>query len=118
MNSTELLKGCKVLLLITNGYHEHEFWYPYYRFLEEGAEVIVAGPHKGTVYGEGIHGKDGLKAEVEYSVEEAAVMDFDVLYLPGGIFSPLELRAHRPSLELVRKAVADGKVTEIGRAHV
>jgi protease I len=105
------LEGCKVLMLIADGYHEHELWFPYYRFLEEGAQVFVAGPNKGIVYGEGRNGKDGLKAEVAYSVEEAAQMDFDVLYLPGGIFSPLELRAHRPALELVKKAVNDGKVT-------
>jgi hypothetical protein len=26
------LKGCRVAIVIANGYHEHEFWFPYYRF--------------------------------------------------------------------------------------
>lgn len=99
------LKGCRVVIVIADGYHEHEFWFPYYRFKEEGAEVIVAGPETGTVYGEGRNGKDGLPAQVVYTIEEAAEMDFDVLYLPGGIFSPLKLRAHPPTLELVRRAM-------------
>ena len=99
------LKGRKVLIIIADGYHEHEFWFPYYRFREEGAEVIVAGPEVGTVYGEGRHGKDGLLAEVTHSVDQVANMTPDVLYLPGGIFSPLRLRAHKPTLDLVRSAM-------------
>jgi protease I len=99
------LKGRRIAIIIADGYHEHEFWFPYYRFREEGAEVIVAGPEPGVVYGEGRHGKDGLPAKVTHSVEQAADMDLDVLYLPGGIFSPLTLRAHRPTLDLVRRAM-------------
>jgi protease I len=101
------LKGRKICIIIANGYHEHEFWFPYYRFKEEGAEIIVAGPKTGVVHGEGRHGKDGLPAEVNYSVERIMDMEFDVLYFPGGIWAPLELRAHRPTLDLVRRAVAD-----------
>lgn len=99
------LDGCNVVILISNGYHEHEFWFPYYRFIEEEANVIVAGPTQGSVIGEGRHGKDGLLAEVEYSVNQVLKMDFDLLYLPGGIFSPLELRAHQQTLDLVNMAM-------------
>ncbi len=99
------LEGCKIAIIIANGYHEHELWFPYYRFKEEGAEVVVAGPKLGTVYGEGRHGKDGLPAQVTHSVEHLADLKLDVLYLPGGIFSPLELRVHRPTLDLVRNAM-------------
>ena len=99
------LKGRNVAMIISNGYHEHELWFPYYRFREEGAEVVVAGPNVGVVYGEGRHGKDGLPAQVTHTVEQVAEMKLDVLYLPGGVFSPLELRAHRPTLGLVREAM-------------
>ncbi|MGW8178508.1 MAG: hypothetical protein ACWGQW_07055, partial [bacterium] len=61
------LEGARVAILIADGYHDHEFWFPYYRFLEEGAEVVVAGPKTGTVYGEGLHGKDGLPAEATHT---------------------------------------------------
>ena len=86
---------------------KHEFWFPYYRFREEGAEVIVAGPEVGVVYGEGRHGKDGLPAKVTHTVDQVIDMKLDVLYLPGGIYGPLQLRAHRPTLDLVRKAMDD-----------
>ena len=104
------LQGRKIAILISDGYHDHEFWFPYYRFREEGADVMVAGPRVRTVYGEGRHGKDGLPAEVTHTVEQAAEWGPDVVYLPGGIFAPLELRAHRPALQLVREAVEDGRI--------
>ncbi|MGW8178507.1 MAG: DJ-1/PfpI family protein, partial [bacterium] len=32
---------------------------------------------------------------------------FDVVYLPGGLWSPMTLRAHPPTLEFVRKSIDD-----------
>ena len=107
---TMRLKGLRVLIVIAEGYHEHEFWFPYYRFKEEGAEVSVAGPVKGVVHGEGRHGKDGLLATVAHTVKEISEQKFDLIYLPGGLWSPMRLRAHRPTLDLVRKAMDDGTV--------
>ncbi len=105
-NSLEL-QGCRVAILIADGYHDHEFWFPYYRFKEAGAEVIVAGPHKGTVYGEGRHGKDGLPAEVTHAVSEIVNESFDLIYLPGGLWSPMTLRAHKPTLDFLRQSTED-----------
>ena len=36
----------KVAILVEDEYNIHEFWYPYYRFKEAGAEVKVVGPSK------------------------------------------------------------------------
>ena len=102
------LEGSRVAILIAEGYHDHEFWFPYYRFLEEGAEVVVAGPETGTVLGEGRHGKDGLPARVKHTVQEIMEQEFDLVYIPGGIWAPLTLRAHQPTLDFVRKAMRDG----------
>jgi len=100
----------RVALVIAEGYHDHEFWFPYYRFLEEGLEVVVAGPAAGTVYGEGRDGKNGLPAKVTHAVEQVSAIDLDLLYLPGGVFGPLTLRAHQPTLELVRRMMAQGRL--------
>ena len=70
----------------------------------------MAGPKLGTVYGEGRHGLDGLPAVITHTVEQAAELGYDAVYLPGGIYGPLELRAHEPTLELVRKAMANGAI--------
>ena len=101
------LDGKRIIIAIAEGYHEHEFWYPYYRFREEGAEVVAAGPKTGTVFGEGRNGRDGLPAVVTRTIEqELADARWDALYLPGGIWSPLALRAHPPMLGLVCLAMS------------
>ena len=95
-----------------NGTHEHEFWTPYYRFIEEGAAVIVAGPEKHQVYrGEGRHGLDGLNlARTDVAIAKLSASRLDALVIPGGIYGPLELRAHAPTLKLVRAMDARGKI--------
>jgi protease I len=101
----ERLKGCRAAMIIASGYHEHEFWFPYYRLKEEGVDVVVAGPEAGMVYGEGRHGKDGLPATITHPVKAILEQPFDLIYLPGGLWSPMELRAHQPTLDLVRQAL-------------
>ena len=95
------LKGKNVCLIIAEGYHEHEFWFPYYRFLEEGADVIVAAPKAGIVYGEGRHGKDGLEAKAGIAISDLPEKLPDILFLPGGIYGPITLR----SISMVQKYV-------------
>ena len=109
--STHLpLAGRRVAILIATGYHDHEFWFPYYRFREEGAEVVVAGPQLGRVLGEGRHGSDGLPAHITSTALQIAHEKFDCIYLPGGMIGPMNLRAHGPVLELVRRAMEDGTI--------
>lgn len=106
------LTGKSIAVLAVDGTHEHEFWVPYYRFREEGAEVVVAGPERGkTYYGEGRHGTDGLAlAPTEQAVEDLKAADLDALVIPGGIYGPLTLRAHTPTLALVREMNAQRKI--------
>ena len=101
------LKGCRIAIILATGYHDHEFWFPDYRFREAGADVTVAGPTKGTVYGEGRNGKDGLPAKVTHSIDEIKDQPFDLIYLPGGIWAPLIQRNHGPTKELIRKAMKE-----------
>ncbi len=106
------LTGKRVALLAVDGAHEHEFWTPYYRLKEEDADVIVAGPEKGKTYsGEGRHGLDGLRlAPTDTAIAELQADGLDALVIPGGIYGPLTLRAHEPTLELVRQMDARRKV--------
>jgi protease I len=102
------LIGKTVVILIAEGYHEHEFWFPYYRFLEEGARVIVAAPQAGVVYGEGRNGKDGLEAKADIPINAISQTLPDILFLPGGIFGPLTLRAMELVQNYVKRCVDEG----------
>jgi protease I len=89
--------------VLAEGYHEREFWYPYNRFKEAGAEVLVAGPAPGIVHGEGVGGERGSLAEITYSVEEILDDEIDLLYLPGGLRASKILREHEPTLQLTQR---------------
>ena len=41
------LTGKEVFILVETIYNDLEFWYPYYRLKEAGAEVVVVGPMGG-----------------------------------------------------------------------
>jgi protease I len=107
-----ILEGKTVALLSVTGTHEHEFWVPYYRFLEEGAQVLVCGPEAGVVYrGEGRCGRDGLDlAPTDRAIADVDAEEIDALVIPGGIYGPLALRNHEPTLRLVRAMDQRGKV--------
>jgi protease I len=106
------LSGKKIAILAAEGTHEHEFWVPFYRFKEEDADVIVCGFEKGAVYkGEGRKGKEGCDlAPVDEKIDEVKADNIDALIIPGGIFGPLALRRHEPTLELVREMDKQKKV--------
>ncbi|MGI6114968.1 DJ-1/PfpI family protein [Luoshenia tenuis] len=101
-------QGKRVAIIVDTGTHDHEFWFPYYRFLEEGAQVVVAGLEPGQVLGEGVNGKDGLPIPVDCKIDELRAEEIDLLFLPGGIYGPLRLRMYQPLIELVRACHARG----------
>ena len=42
------LGGRKIVVLAEDGHEDLELWVPYYRLVEEGAEVVLAGHEKRT----------------------------------------------------------------------
>ena len=90
------LKGKKIAILVEDFYDDLELWYPYYRLLEEGAEVKLVGP-AAKVY----ESKHGLPAKADLSAEEAKADDFQGIVVPGG-YAPDKLRRYPKILDLVR----------------
>jgi protease I len=102
------LRGKKVALLVAKDYEDPEFWYPYYRIMEAGAEVVVVGTADGD---DVVASKHGYPAEIDLraDVALAKVEEFDGLIVPGG-WAPDRLRRCEKTLELVRTLFDDGKV--------
>ncbi len=98
------LSGKSVLLLVDEGYEDLEFWYPYYRLKEEGAEVIV-GAHDAKEYGS----KHGYPAQADRKVGDLEPSEFDAVVIPGGTHCPDRLRRHREILAFVRAMDEAGK---------
>ena len=92
------------LILASDLFEDSELLYPYYRLLEEGVAVTVAGLDDRPVTGKKGHGP----FPVDTTVVQVSADAFDVLVIPGG-FAPDKLRRVPEVLELVRAFDAAGK---------
>jgi len=97
------LEGKRVAILVEDQYQMHEFWYPYYRFQEAGAEVKVIGTGRKETFTS--HDYD-VKADLAAS--DARVDDFDAVVIPGG-YAPDMMRRSRDMVAFVRNMDAAGK---------
>ncbi|MGJ3522263.1 type 1 glutamine amidotransferase domain-containing protein [Nitratidesulfovibrio sp. D1] len=105
----ERLKGKRVLMFVDDVYEDLELWYPKLRLIEEGAEVVVAGPEKGRTYA----GKNGYPCKADAAIADMDDAGFDLLVISGG-FAPDKLRRDPKVLELTRRMHEAGKVV----AHI
>ena len=69
----------RVVILTADGFEDMELFFPYFRMLEEGIEVHVAGPKKGEIQGE-----HGYGFEIGMTFDEVDPSKYDLLFLPGG----------------------------------
>ncbi|MBT9130569.1 MAG: putative cysteine protease YraA [candidate division WS2 bacterium] len=99
------LKGKKIALVIDKNFEDSEAVYPYFRLIEEGAEVIIAGPLKATI----INGKWGYPLKSDIAIEELKATDFDGVIVPGG-YAPDLLRRYPHLLNFVHEIFNQGKL--------
>ena len=98
------LTGKRIIILVENMYNEHEFWYPYYRLKEAGAEVVVVG--SGSLQ---YTGKFGIPAKADDSAKNLSSSDFDGIIIPGG-YAPDFMRRNPDMIRLVKEASDAGKI--------
>ncbi|HET98483.1 MAG TPA: type 1 glutamine amidotransferase [Desulfurivibrio alkaliphilus] len=95
----------KILLMVEELYNDREFWYPYYRLLEEGYRVEVVSSRAGALYG----GAAGIKAKSDLAADQVRAADYDALIIPGG-YAPDHMRRHPAMVKLVGEMVRGEKV--------
>ena len=100
------LKGKTVGILVGPGYEDLEFWVPYMRMQEEGADVKVIGTKGGEIYRSK---SGGLTAESQVGAKEISADQLAALLVPGG-WAPDKLRRDPNILQLVREMNARGKI--------
>ncbi len=94
-----------IAILIENDYQDHEFWYPYYRFKEEGFTVLTIGTGSARVY----KSKYGYPIKAQLSPAAVSADNFDAVVIPGG-WAPDRLRQNARLMEFVRQMYIQKKV--------
>jgi protease I len=99
------LAGKKIAVLVEDGYEELELWYPYYRLMEEGADVVLAGHERKTYTS-----KHGYPCDADVKVSELGVSDVDAVVIPGGVAGPDRMRRHSEVIDFVRRMGEDDRL--------
>jgi protease I len=92
-----------VLILTADKVQDLEFFYPYYRFIEDGFKVDVVTPDGGE-----LKCKNSMGIKETKKIEDVDINDYDMLYIPGGK-APQELKKNEGVLELVKSFAATGR---------
>ena len=100
-----LLKGKRIAILAENEYEDLELWVPYYRMLEEGAEVQIIGTPASIIF----HSKHGYPVKVDEEISTISVNDFDAVIIPGG-YAPDKLRRYPDVVNFVNQMSSKGKL--------
>ncbi len=93
----------KALILAADGFEDSELLVPYYRLLEAGHEVDVAGPGVRS-----ITGKHGYEVETNRAFGDLDAEDYDLLVLPGGK-APETVRLNPDAVAVTRAIFQAGK---------
>jgi len=90
---------------VDNIYQDQEVWYPYFRFQEAGAAVVVVAAKAGETY-TSKHGYP-IKSDTTYDSVHAA--DFDGVVVPGG-YAPDIIRRYSAANHFVHEMDKQGKL--------
>jgi len=91
------LRGKRIAVLVAPGVEDLEYYVPYMRLQEEGAEVVGAGLSL-----EPVTGKNGLNVTPDVTVDSLKSEDLYALVIPGG-WAPDKLRRHKAVTDLVQE---------------
>jgi len=98
------LHGKRVAILVEDLYQDQEVWYPYYRLIEAGAQVVFVGTGKSEY-----KGKYGYPLAPHTSADRVSAREFDGIIVPGG-YAPDLLRRYPKVIQFVKEAHQQGKV--------
>ena len=98
------LAGKKVIILVEQMFNDLEFWYPYYRLKEAGAQVTVVGSGSAEEY----IGKSGTTIKVDANADQVNVSEFDGIVIPGG-YAPDHMRRYPEMIALVKNLFEERK---------
>jgi protease I len=105
---TDVLNGKKVAILAADMFERVELEEPRKALEDAGADVEIVSIHDGEIKGFD-HFDPATTVQVDRTIEEASVDDYDALLIPGGVGNPDQLRGDENVVAFVRAFHAAGK---------
>ena len=106
--SEQTLQGKRVAILAADMFERVELEKPRDALKDAGAEIEIVSIHDGTIKGFD-HFDPANEVEVDRTVEEVSVDDYDALMIPGGVGNPDQLRGDENAVRFVRDFVESKK---------
>ena len=99
----------RILIMATHGFEQSELVKPLEQLTAKGARIEVASAEAGQI--RGWQDNDwGPPVDVDLTLDNVKVGDYDALVLPGGVMNPDKLRINDKALAIVKAFVESGKV--------
>jgi protease I len=102
------ITGKKIAILATDGFEQSELMVPKQTLEDAGAEVDIVSLKGGKIWG-WQHDDWCDSIEVDRTLDEVSVDDYDALVIPGGQINPDLLRADKRAVAFVRDFYATKK---------
>lgn len=102
------ITGKKIAILATDGFEQSELMVPKETLENAGAEIDIVSLKPGEIWG-WQHDDWGDPIDVDKTLDEVSVDDYDALVLPGGQINPDKLRADKRAVQFVRDFYATKK---------
>ena len=102
------LDGCRVAILVTDGFEEVELTRLRQALDDAGAKTSIVSPKDGTVRSWRFSDW-GQDFPVDVRLADARADDFDALLLPGGVINPDKLRMDEDAMEFATAFFDDDK---------
>jgi len=106
---SDVLSGRRVAFLAADGVERVELDTPQAAVTDAGGRAVVLSLQPGTISARDHDLDPSGEIDVDGTVADASVDDFDALILPGGTVNPDKLRADSDAVEFVRRFVESGK---------
>jgi protease I len=106
--SKQKLQGKRVAILAADMFERVELEKPRDALKDAGAEVEIVSIHDGKIKGFD-HFDPANEVDVDKTVEEVSVDDYDALMIPGGVGNPDQLRGDENAVHFVRDFVESKK---------
>jgi len=102
------LQNKRIAILVTDGVEQAELEGPRNALNEEGANPVIVSLKLGKIQAMQ-HADKGGQFEVDQTLDQARVEDFDGLLIPGGLINPDTLRSTPEAVDFVREFAEEEK---------